>query len=70
MENKNGCASGFYLILALTSGLEPPIMSWYSHKNKQSFMNAHKCVHNIASWVPEVHSGSHDLLNLHTRSSL
>ena len=30
MENKNGLASGFYLILALTSGLEPPIMSWYT----------------------------------------
>ena len=58
MENKNGLASGFYLILALTSGLEPPIMSWYSHihensvcihEKKKIFMNAHKCVHNIGS---------------------
>ena len=49
MENKNGLASGFYIILALISGLEPPIMSWYSRKNKQIFMNAHKCVHNIGS---------------------
>ena len=58
MENKNGLAGRFYLILALTSRLQPPIMSWYSRKNKQIFMNAHKCVHNIDSWVPKVHLGS------------
>ena len=49
MENKNGLASAFYLILAITSGLEPPTMSWYSRKNKQIFMNAHKYVDNIGS---------------------
>ena len=31
--------------MALTSGPEPPIMNWYSHKSKQIFMNAHKCVY-------------------------
>ena len=45
MENKNGLASGFYLIVALASGPEPPIMSWYSHKNKQILINAHECAH-------------------------
>ena len=39
-RNKNGVSSGFYLVLALTSGPEPPIMSWYSRK-KANF--AHKC---------------------------
>ena len=51
---KNGLASGFYLILALTSGPEPPIISRYSCKSKQIFMNAQKCVH-IGSQVLEVH---------------
>ena len=50
-KNRNG--------LAGTSGLEPPIMSWYSCKNNKIFMNAHGCVH-IGSLVLEVHSGSHN----------
>ena len=45
-KNKNGLASGY---TGLDIMAEPPIMSWYSHKNKQIFMNAHKCVHNIGS---------------------
>ena len=45
-KNINGLASGFYLIVALTSGLEPPIMIWYSHKNKQIFI-MHTSVHII-----------------------
>ena len=32
-KNKNELESGFYLILTLTYGPEPPSMSWYSCKN-------------------------------------